>query len=163
MASELPGDFAPLLDDALRSAPVLGVDEPEAAPPVLEYDAFVGRVAERAGIDREQAARATDATLEVLAIRLTGGEVEDLASRLAPQLRVPLERGLVEGGRAARPMTADQFLREVARRQDADLGAAAMHVRAVFTTLREAVGEKEFKDMRDQLPEEYRSLMRMPE
>lgn len=40
MASELPSDFDPLLDEALRNAPVLGEGEPQAAPPELTYDVF---------------------------------------------------------------------------------------------------------------------------
>jgi uncharacterized protein (DUF2267 family) len=160
LRSELPEDFDPLLDEALHNEPVLGAGEPEAAQPAVTADEFVGRVADRARIDRERAWRATEAVLATLAIRLTGGEVEDLAARLASQLRVPLEWGLAEGGRAARPLTVDEFLGEIARREDVDRGQATEHARAVFATLREAVGEKEFEDMRDQLPGEYGRLLR---
>jgi uncharacterized protein (DUF2267 family) len=37
---------------------------------------------------------------------------------------------------------------------------AAEHARAVLTTLREAVGEQEWRDTADQLPDEYGPLLR---
>jgi uncharacterized protein (DUF2267 family) len=159
MRSELPADFEPLLDGALRQAPAPVLAEP-APPDAMSYEDFVDRVAERAGLDREGAQRATDAVLEELAIRITGGQVEDLELLLASELRPALERGRGRSGGAAKPLTLDTFLAEIARREGVDRGQATEHARAVLMTLREAVGEKEWHDTTAQLPDEYRVLWR---
>jgi uncharacterized protein (DUF2267 family) len=159
MRSELPEDFEPLLDDALREPPPPGIFDPPP-PDALSYEDFVARVAERASLDPERARRATDAVLEELAIRITGGQVEDLERRLAPELRPPLERGRTRSGSAAKPLSLDTFLTEIARREGVDRGPATEHAGAVLTTLREAVGEKEWHDTTEQLPDDYRQLWR---
>lgn len=159
MRSELPMDFEPLLDDALREAPRPRLSEPPP-PDAMSYEDFVDRVAERAVLDRERAQRATDAGLEELAIRITGGQVDDLERLLAPELRPPLERGRARSRGAAESLTLDTFLAEIARREGVDRGQATEHARAVLRTLREAVGEKEWHDTTAQLPDEYSLLWR---
>jgi uncharacterized protein (DUF2267 family) len=69
LRSQLSSDFLPLLP--------IG-SEIEAMP----AESFTRRVADRAGIDADQARRATDAVLETLAARIAGGEVDDLTMRL---------------------------------------------------------------------------------
>jgi uncharacterized protein (DUF2267 family) len=159
--SELPKDFDPLLDEALRETPdhILGVGTGE---PAISLDAFLDRVAQLAdlGGDRERARRAAEAVLEVLAIRVTGGQVEDLAPRLPPELRDALARGLTAAGRAARPISATEFVEQVQRREDDSKGEATQHIRAVMQALREAIGEDEYRDTVAQLPDEYRTLLR---
>ncbi|MEA2250917.1 MAG: hypothetical protein QOG70_1159 [Solirubrobacteraceae bacterium] len=159
MRAELPKDFDPLLDEALREEPA----EPEARPPsepLLSYGELVGRVADGAGIERQRAQRALDAVLEVLASRITGGQVDDLEAALPVELRPALERGRARSGGRARGLSVDDFLREVARLADVSRGEAAEHARAVFAALRGAVGENEFADTKAQLPGEYRILFR---
>jgi uncharacterized protein (DUF2267 family) len=151
MRSELPKDFDPLLDKALATPPArqgLGLDE------------FIERVATRAGIDAERARKATEAVLEVLAIRVTAGQIEDLEARLPAGLRPALERGRALSGPDAVPLSLDRFLAEVASREGVSPEEAAQHARAVFMTLREAVGEKELGDTLAQLPASYRPLWR---
>ena len=126
---------------------------------VLPADAFVEKVAERAGLDREAAAKAVDATLETLAERIAGGEVDDLIARLAVGLHAPLERGNASSHGAARRMGFDEFVRLVAEREGVSPAEAREHARAVFATLREAVGDDEFFDVTVQLPDEYVPLL----
>ena len=53
----------------------------------MKYDEFIKEVQTRGHIEsREEAERATRATLETLAERLVGGEPHDLASQLPPEL-----------------------------------------------------------------------------
>jgi uncharacterized protein (DUF2267 family) len=159
MRAELPKDFDPLLDEALRTAP----PPPELpAAPLLSFDQFLERVAARLGGDRDRAQRAAEAVLEALASRITGGQVEDLEAYLPIELRPALERGRARTGGRARPIGPDEFLGDIARLENLDRGAGAEHARAVFATLREAVPEKEFKDMQDQLPDEFRPLLKEP-
>jgi uncharacterized protein (DUF2267 family) len=52
----------------------------------VDYDDFINSVARRAGASSEQARTITEATLETLADRISGGEANDLADRLPYQL-----------------------------------------------------------------------------
>lgn len=90
---------------------------------------------------------------------LVRGQVEDLERRLPSELQPALERGKAPR-RSARPLSLDRFLAMIAEREGVDRGQAAEHARAVFAALREAVGEKEFHDTTEQLPREYRALLR---
>jgi uncharacterized protein (DUF2267 family) len=154
LAAELPKDFQPLLDAAERQAEELSSDE------VVPAEKFVERVANRAGLDRERAERATDGVLETLGERIAGGEVEDLAAQLSEPLRLPLQRGDARTNGKAKRMSLDEFVERVAELEGVGLDQAGEHARAVFGTLREAVSEKEFRDMLAQLPDEYRELLR---
>ncbi|HEY0318075.1 MAG TPA: DUF2267 domain-containing protein [Solirubrobacterales bacterium] len=142
MVAELPKDYAPLLP----RGPYIEV---------VGADVFLRHVADRAGIDEDAARRATDAVLETLAERIAGGEVDDLILRLPVRLRPPLKRGRERSGGKAQRMSLDEFLRRVAEREEVDAEQAREHARAVLVTLREAVGEKEFRDVTVQLPDEY--------
>jgi uncharacterized protein (DUF2267 family) len=152
LEAELPKDFAPLLPAGPH------VD-------VLAADEFIQRVADRAGLHEDDAWRATQATLETLAERIAGGEVDDLVSRLAVRLHEPLKRGRERSGGEARRLGLDEFLHTVAAREGIeirdpdDLERVRDHVRAVLVTLREAVGDDEFFDATAQLPSEYFSVL----
>jgi uncharacterized protein (DUF2267 family) len=147
MVSQLPHDFEPLL----RSA---GIGR-ELALPAAD---LVGRVAELAELDRDQARRVTEAVLETLAIRISAGEVEDLESDIPPDLRPALERGLGVATEA-KVMSADEFVDTVAQREHVSLEEAEDHVRAVFAALHEVVSGKEFSDMVAQLSQDYAPLL----
>jgi uncharacterized protein (DUF2267 family) len=158
MASELPKDFQPLI-----SAAELGpepADPPE--PRAMRFEDFIEHVARRSGLQPHDALRATEAVLEALADRISGGEVDDLAARLPAALQPPLERGKVQSNGAARPLSLDEFLRGSAEREGVTPEEAKEHARAVFATLREAVGEKEFSDVTAQLPKDYAALLARP-
>jgi uncharacterized protein (DUF2267 family) len=86
MAAQLPKDFEPLPQAA-------GVGRHRATR--QPYDLTL-RVAELAGIEREQARKATEAVLETLAVRISAGEVEDLRKEIPSNLHRALDRGLRE-------------------------------------------------------------------
>jgi uncharacterized protein (DUF2267 family) len=158
MASELPREYAPLVAAAEAPPP------PPAPDPrvTLSADEFEARVARRASVDRHLAHRIATAVLETLGDRISRGEVEDLAERLPPQLREPLLRGDALSHGAARPLSLEEFELAVAERAGVTPDQARGHARAVFATLREAVGPKEFSDMVAQLPDEYHALLAPP-
>ena len=124
----------------------------------MPADAFWQRVADRVGLDPDGARRASDAVLETLAERIAGGEVDDLIARLPVALHAPLKRGRERSGGRATPMSFEDFLRRVAEREGDGAAPAQTHVRAVLSTLREAVGDDEFFDVTVQLPDEYVSV-----
>jgi uncharacterized protein (DUF2267 family) len=149
MTSELSKDFRDVLDAVI--VPL----EPRA----ISAEEFVRRVSDRTGLDRDRARRATEAVLEVLAERISGGEVDDLAVWLPNELRGALERGNARTHGAARRLSLAEFVSRVAELEGVDPDQATPHVRAVLATLREAVGRKEFGDVAAQLPREYAPLL----
>jgi uncharacterized protein (DUF2267 family) len=151
MAAELPKDFQPLIAEAEGRF-----------VQVLPSEAFWARVAERAALDADGARRATDAVLTTLAERISGGEVDDLISRLPAELHAPLQEGNALSNGVARRMSLDDFVRRIAEREGATPAEAREHARAVFATLREAVGENEFLDISAQLPLEYAAVEARP-
>src|SRR6202012_6027094 len=80
---------------------------------VISTESFIQRVADRAATDPDEARRAIDAVLETLAMRIAGGEVDDLRARLPVQFHPALERGKqLSGGKATR-MRRHGFWRRV--------------------------------------------------
>ncbi|MEU2616061.1 DUF2267 domain-containing protein [Micromonospora sp. NPDC007271] len=123
----------------------------------MNYVTFVDKVAQRSRTSPEQAVELTRATLETLAERLTGGEVLDLAA----QLPKPLQRMLKPHPdiEAADRFGAAEFVARVSQRAGVDGNGARGAVRAVFTTLREAVSSGEFDDVVVQMPRDYRDMV----
>jgi uncharacterized protein (DUF2267 family) len=123
----------------------------------MKYDIFVDRIAQRTGASPDRAVELTRAALETLAERLTGGEVLDLAA----QLPKPLQRMLKPhpATEAADRFGAAEFIARVGQRAGIDGNAARTTVRAVFTTLREAVTGGEFEELVVQMPRDYRDMV----
>jgi uncharacterized protein (DUF2267 family) len=121
----------------------------------VRHDTFVTTVGEVAGISRERAERAVEATLRTLSERITGGEVRQLRVLLPREMR-PLLPVVPE---EAERFGLDEFLRRVAEREGVDRPAAAEHARAVFVALGMAVAPGELKDVARQLPKEFDVLL----
>jgi uncharacterized protein (DUF2267 family) len=121
----------------------------------LDYETFLGIVEQEAGIPRDEAERAVQATLRTLAERITGGEVRELRALLGPQFRPWLPVTPEEAERFG----LDEFLRRVAERDGADRPTAAEHARAVFTALGQAIAPGEMHDVVRQLPAEFDTLL----
>jgi uncharacterized protein (DUF2267 family) len=145
IAATLPRDFTPLLPRGADIEPV-------------PYEEIVSRVAERAGLDREGAKSSLETVLLTLAERIAPGQVEDLTLRLPTELRALLKRALANHPGRASHVPFDEFVERIAQLEGVDLPDATRHVRAVLTTLREAVGDDEFFDVTVQLPPEYGAL-----
>jgi uncharacterized protein (DUF2267 family) len=116
---------------------------------------FLTLVAEGSGLDDDAAERATRATLQTLAERITRGEADDLAAVLAPELAAWLHKP----GPAAESFDAEEFLRRTAERSQLDLATAERAARAVFTALQHAVPRKELDDVAAQLPRDLARLL----
>ncbi|MHA6794906.1 DUF2267 domain-containing protein [Pseudonocardia bannensis] len=124
----------------------------------MKYDVFMQRFAERVGVAADKAEVLTRATLQTLAERITGGEAEDLAEQLPPELREPLQR---PGNTAAEAFDLDEFVRRVGERAGVDEELARRATRALLLTLRDTLTPQELDDVVSQLPEEYRELLRI--
>ncbi|MBO4208567.1 DUF2267 domain-containing protein [Micromonospora echinofusca] len=123
----------------------------------MNYDTFIDQVARRAHVASAQAVDLTRGALATLAERLTGGEALDLAAQL-PQPLQSVVRPL-PAAEAADRFDAAEFVRRVAARAGVDDQQARDGVRAVFTTVREAVTGGEFDDLMAQLPRDYREMV----
>jgi uncharacterized protein (DUF2267 family) len=156
MTAELPKDFRPLVAPAKAAAETLDPDE------VVPAEEFVSRVADRSALDPERARRAAEAVLETLGERIAGGEVEDLAAQLPPDLRPALERGNARSSGKAQRMSLPDFLSRIAELEGVIPEEAREHAYAVLTTLRAVISEKEFDDLLAELPDRYRELLRRP-
>jgi uncharacterized protein (DUF2267 family) len=121
----------------------------------MNYDTFIDTVAQRAGVSSDEAVVYSRATLETLADRLTGGEALDLSA----QLPTPLHGPLRPRNETAERFGLDEFVRRVRERAGVDESRARNAVRAVFTTLREAVTGGEFDDIMSQLPQDFNDLV----
>jgi uncharacterized protein (DUF2267 family) len=156
MASQLPKDFDALVSAAVEARARLRAWAARAAK--VTADEFYERVAQRAGLERDAARRATDAVLEALAYRISGGEVDDLELYLPPELHVPLEAGKAESSGRAHKLSLDDFLQRIAERERVTPAEARVHAHAVLATLHE-VAPPEFHDVLSELPLDYRTLL----
>jgi uncharacterized protein (DUF2267 family) len=121
----------------------------------MDYDDFIELVADRADVMADEAAVLTLGTLQTLAERLSGGEAADLAAQLPKPLQTPLRKDEEE----AEPFGLAEFVRRVADRSGFDDVLAMDGVRAVLSTLRDAVSGGEFDDVLSQLPKEFWDLV----
>jgi uncharacterized protein (DUF2267 family) len=149
LAAQLPNEYKGLLHEAARHRRDPG------APEVVSAEMFVQRVGRRAALGAPEAHRASEAVLETLAERIAGGEVDDLAEQLPPELRQPLERGRARTGGKARRMSLDEFVESIAEREGVGYEQALDHARAVFAALRETLTDNEFSDLLAELPRGY--------
>lgn len=124
----------------------------------MEHDEFITKVGQRADVSLERADALTAAVLQTLAERISGGEAADLAAQLPAELK-PHLTGADEPAEA---FSAEEFIRRVAERAGTDPDRARAGVRAVFTTLREAVTLGELDDITAQLPKDFRELVGAP-
>ena len=123
----------------------------------MKHDEFIGQVQHRARLSSRGAAeRATRATLETLAERLSGGEAKDLAAQLPPEIGEHLRGSWSAIGDR---FSLDEFFKRVSRREGTDLPDAVFHARVVIEVLREAVSKGEMDDIRAQLPAEFDRLI----
>ena len=116
----------------------------------MDYDAFLGAVRQQAELDREDAERATGATLESLVERLSPGEARDIRAQLPAELHrwTHPERG-------PEPFDVEEFVRRVARREEVDLSTATRHAQAVFWALGSALDAEEVEDLAADLPQDF--------
>lgn len=122
----------------------------------MKYDGFLARVRELGEYnDQDEAADVTNAVLEVLAQRISPGEVKDLASQLPGPLRQVLEQATPQ---QARSFGIEEFYRRVAERTRARPRTAQWDASAVLTTVADAVTGGELNQIISQLPSSYAVL-----
>jgi uncharacterized protein (DUF2267 family) len=122
----------------------------------MKYDEFISQVQRRADLaSREEAERATRATMETLGERLAGGEAKDLAAQLPPEIAQYLEQAYTG---IREKFSLDEFFWRVSQREGVNLTESTFHARVVVALLSEAVTMGEIEDVRAQLPEDFARL-----
>jgi uncharacterized protein (DUF2267 family) len=150
-------NFSPWIQ--LRVRRYCGIDPSTMAAPTskgidMQYEEFITRVAQSAGVSQDTAAALTRATLATLAERISGGEARDLAAQLPARLQTPL-MGAEE---QAEKFSFEEFVARTQDRAGVDAHIAEVGVEAVLATLRDAVSPGEFDDVLSQLPAEFHGL-----
>jgi uncharacterized protein (DUF2267 family) len=124
----------------------------------MKGDQFISEVRNLAEVDsKEEAEKATRATLETLKERLAGNEPSNLAAQLPPEIAPYLDG---EGGRDS--FSVDEFYERVARKEGVSQDEAVKHARAVATVVQTAVTGGEVDDVRSQLGNDYEELFGQP-
>ena len=120
----------------------------------MKTDEFIKQVKERAGLgSREEAIEATHATLSVLGERLYGGERDDLAAQLPPELQ-----SFLMEAQESNKFDVDEFFVRVSEEENCAVDEAVEHAQAVIDVLCEAVTEGEIEDIKAQLPKDFAEL-----
>ena len=122
----------------------------------MKYDEFIKHVQSVAQLDsKEEAERATQATLETIRERIVGDEAKDLAAQLPRELGEYLYGREGENGQH---FDMEEFIRRVSQKEGVDPIAAVMHVRAVFAVIQDAVSPGEVADLQVNLSADYAQL-----
>jgi uncharacterized protein (DUF2267 family) len=118
----------------------------------MDTDQLLDGVELLAGVDRDAARLAVDATLVTLAERVGQPAAAELARGLPGELAV----ALTVGPAAGEPFDAEEFAGRVAARARVDPGRGRAVATAVLATLGEDVAG--IQELRDRLPADYRPL-----
>jgi uncharacterized protein (DUF2267 family) len=117
----------------------------------MSYDEIIQRVQERAGIaDRSDAEGTTIEVLQELCDRLSGKEARDLLAQLPGEL----QRAVIVSP-SPLPIDHDAFIANIGRELGLPEEEARKRIRAVVSTLREAVSWGEFQDVLEELDPQY--------
>jgi uncharacterized protein (DUF2267 family) len=126
----------------------------------MEFSQFVRTVADRTQLSREEAADLSRAVLEVLGQRLSDGELRQLGVELPDQLRGTLRKPAKNGH--GEKFGLDELLQRVMKHTGLNSTETVDGVRAVLSTLRDAVSTKQFDDVLAQLPADVTALVESP-
>lgn len=126
----------------------------------MKYDEFIKHVQTVAQLNsREEAERATKATLETIKERIVGNEGKDLASQLPKEIGQYL-RG--REGEDGQHFPLSEFIKRLSEKEGVEPTTAVIHARAVFAVLQDAVTPGEFADVRANFSDDYAELFATP-
>lgn len=122
----------------------------------MEYDEFITHVQSLAQSDsREEAERATRATLETIKERIAGNEAQELARILPEPLSNCLRGAETEQGQI---FDLQEFIARTSKKENIEPTTAAMHVRAVFAVLQNAIKPETFASFHAHFSHDYEEL-----
>lgn len=126
----------------------------------MEYNEFITHVQSLAQSNsREEAERATRATLETIKERISGDEALNLSTQL------PQELGDCLKGREGQPdesFNFQDFIVRASQKENLEPTTTAIHVRAVFAVLQNAVTPLEFAKLHHHFSHDYEEMFATP-
>ncbi len=118
----------------------------------MNFDEFTGEIQHRLELPGTgETVRAIRATLVTLGQRLPDGAAEDLAASLPMEIRWYLTGAVDEHGQR---FDWREFVSRVSDIEGADSSDAAYHARVIVDLVRTQVPASDFRQLRDQLPED---------
>ncbi|TAF10055.1 MAG: DUF2267 domain-containing protein [Nostocales cyanobacterium] len=122
----------------------------------MEYTEFITHVQSLAQSNsREEAEVATRATLETVRELIPKNEAQELAAQIPPELAECLRGREVE---ASQSFHLQEFIERASQKENIEPTTAAMHVRAVFAVLQNAVTPEKFKKFHTYFSHDYEEL-----
>jgi uncharacterized protein (DUF2267 family) len=122
----------------------------------MEYTEFITHVETLAQSNsRTEAENATRATLATLKELIPGDEVDELAAEIPLELRECLQKSATETHES---FHLQEFIQRTSQRENIEPTIAAMHVRAVFAVLQNAVTPENFKKFHGYFTHDYEEL-----
>ncbi|MBW4684097.1 MAG: DUF2267 domain-containing protein [Komarekiella atlantica HA4396-MV6] len=126
----------------------------------MEYNEFITHVQSLAQSDsREEAERSTRATLETVKERIPVDKAQDLATQLPQELGKYL-RGKEE--ESNKSFNLQEFIARASHKENIEPTTAAIHVRAVFAVLQNAVKPEIFAAFHANFSHDYEELFATP-
>ncbi|BAY96922.1 hypothetical protein NIES37_08590 [Tolypothrix tenuis PCC 7101] len=122
----------------------------------MQYEEFITHVQSLALSDsRVEAERATRATLETIQERIPAEEVQALAEQLPGEIRNYLE---TSQGQPGQIFNLQEFINRTSQKENIEPTTAAIHVRAVFAVLQNAVVPEKFASFHAYFSHDYEEL-----
>lgn len=122
----------------------------------MQYEEFITHVQSLALSDsRVEAERATRATLETIQERIPAEEVQALAEQLPRELKNYLE---TSQGQPGQIFNLQEFINRTSQKENIEPTTAAIHVRAVFAVLQNAVVPEKFASFHAYFSHDYEEL-----
>lgn len=122
----------------------------------MQYDEFITHVQSLAQSNsRDEAQRATCATLETIKERISGEEAQELAHELPPEFSKCLQ------GREGEPdesFNLQDFIMRVSQKENIEPTTTAIHVRAVFAVLQNAINPEAFAKLHKHFSHDYEEM-----
>lgn len=118
----------------------------------MDFDEFTGQIQHRLELpDTGRTLRAIRATLMTLGQRIPEGAAEDLAASLPMEIRWYMTGAVHEHGQR---FDWREFVSRVSEIERTDAPEAAYHARVVIDLVHSIVPPSDFRQLRDQLPED---------
>jgi len=122
----------------------------------VQYDEFITHVQSLTQSNsREEAERSTRATLETVKERISVDEAEKLAAQLPQELGEYLRGRDVESNQS---FNLQEFIARASQKENIEPTTAAIHVRAVFAVLQNAIKPEIFAAFHAHLSHDYEEL-----
>jgi len=122
----------------------------------MEYQEFITHVQSLAQSNsREEAEQATHATLETLTERIPREETKEIAAQLPPELSQYLQ---TTEKQPSESFNLQEFITRVSQRENIEPTTTAIHVRAVFAVLQNAISPEKFAKFHHYFSHDYEEL-----